>query len=117
MCGGSADEVTTDMVFAAAEQGDAQAKKIADAAADRLAVGLENLVALLDCQRIVLTGYVVKGNQYLLERVSSRINKTRDQYFKIENPVEVRLSAMGEEAAVIGAATLPLRCLIENGGD
>ncbi len=117
MCGGSADEVTTDMVFAAAEQGDAQAKMIADAAADRLAVGLENLVALLDCQRIVLTGYVVKGNQYLLERVSSRINKTRDQYFKIENPVEVRLSAMGEEAAVIGAATLPLRCLIENGGD
>lgn len=117
LCGGNADEITTDMVFAAAELGDEPAKKIADEAADHLAAGLENLVALLDCQRIVLTGYVVKNNRYLLARVRKRINLTRNLYFEIENPVEVHLSAMGEEAAVIGAATIPLRCLVENGGD
>ena len=108
MAGGNRKKVNSDIVFAAAEKGDSLARIIADSAIDNLAIGLSNLVSLFDCQRIILTGYVVKGNEYLLRRVSQKINETRSLYYG-NMPVELRLSEMGEEAAVVGAATLPLQ--------
>ena len=86
--------------------GDVLARRIADEAVYNLSIGLTNLVCLFDCQRIVLTGYVVKDNDYLLQKVSENINATRSLYYG-NVPVEVRLSKLGEEAAVIGAAALP----------
>ena len=79
--------------------GDVLAEKIADEAVINLCIGLTNLVFLFDCQRIVLTGYVVKDNSYLLEKISQRVNSTRSLYFG-DVPVEVCLSELGEEAAV-----------------
>ena len=72
------------------------------------------VICLIDCERIVLTGCVVKDNEYLVERVKRQINETRSLYYG-KMPVEVKLSTMGEEAAVVGAATLPLRNLVSNG--
>lgn len=109
-------KLTADAVFRAAKQGDPAAREIADQAIEYLAIGLNNLLALLDCQRLVLTGYVVKNNKYLLERVKEKINTARKIYYEVENPVDVELSTLGEEAAVIGAATIPLSNLIGNGG-
>lgn len=114
---GNPETVTTEMVFYAAANGDEVARTITDDVFERLSVGIGNLVSLLDCERIVLTGYVVKNNTELLKRVATRINQNRNNYFHIENPVDVRLSDMGEEAAVIGAATIPLRNLVESGGN
>lgn len=108
MAGGVTKKINADIVFKAARSGDTLASRIADEAIDNLAIGLENLVCLFDCQRIVLTGYVVKNNTYLLQRVSEKINSTRSLYYG-NIPVELRLSELGEEAAVIGAATLPLQ--------
>ena len=89
------------------------ARRIADDAVYNLSIGLTNLVCLFDCQRIVLTGYVVKDNKYLLEKVSEYINSTRSLYYG-NVPVEVRLSELGEEAAVIGAGALPLQNFLIN---
>ena len=61
----------------------------------------------------MITGYVVKDNDYLLQKVSENINATRSLYYG-NVPVEVRLSKLGEEAAVIGAAALPLQNFVLN---
>lgn len=111
LAGGNVKKINADIVFNAAEKGDALAKRIADEAIDYLSIGLANLVSLFDCQRIVLSGYVVKGNKYLLEKVSNSINTTRSYYYG-DAPVEVRLSKLGEEAAVIGAAAIPLQSFV-----
>lgn len=111
--GGDINKLDADTVFKAAAAGDMLAQKIADNAIHYLAVGLGNLVALLDCQLIVLTGYVTKDNEYLLTHVRDEINTTRSLYYG-DKPVEVKLSNMGEEAAVIGAATIGLRNFIDS---
>ncbi len=115
LAGGIVKKINCDIVFSAAAQGDVLAKRIADEAIDYLSIGLANLVSLFDCQRIVLTGYVVKNNTYLLDKVSDNINTTRSCYYG-DVPVEVRLSELGEEAAVIGAAALPLQSFVMQPG-
>ncbi len=117
MCECNTKMITAGMVFKAAETGDPVAKEIVNKAIDYLEIGIENLVDLMDFQRIVLTGYVVENNQYLLNRIQEKINYNRNHYFKVEKPVEICISSLGEEAAVIGAATIPLQNLIENGGE
>jgi len=114
MVNGEKEKIESDIVFNAAAVGDQLACRIVDDAIDILAIGLGNLICLFDCQLIVLTGCVVKDNEYLLERVKSQINETRSLYYG-DMPIEVKLSTMGEEAAVIGAATLPLRNLVISG--
>ena len=114
MVNGDKAKIDSDIVFEAAAKGDPLAQRIADNAIDSLAIGLGNLICLIDCERIVLTGCVVKDNEYLVERVKRQINETRSLYYG-KMPVEVKLSTMGEEAAVVGAATLPLRNLVSNG--
>ena len=79
LAGGIVKKINCDIVFSAAAQGDVLAKRIADEAIDYLSIGLANLVSLFDCQRIVLTGYVVKNNTYLLDKVSDNINTTRSR--------------------------------------
>lgn len=111
---GDKEKIDYDVVFRAAGKGDYLAQRIVDSAIDSLAIGLGNLICLFDCQLIVLTGCVVKDNEYLLNRVKTQINETRSLYYG-QMPVEVKLSTMGEEAAVIGAATLPLRNLVVSG--
>ncbi len=113
LAGGEPKKIRAETVFRAAAMGDVLAEKIADEAVINLCIGLTNLVFLFDCQRIVLTGYVVKDNSYLLEKISQRVNSTRSLYFG-DVPVEVCLSELGEEAAVIGAATLPLQNFVIN---
>lgn len=113
LAGGEPKKIRAETVFRAAAMGDVLAEKIADEAVVNLCIGLTNLVFLFDCQRIVLTGYVVKDNSYLLEKISQRVNSTRSLYFG-DVPVEVCLSELGEEAAVIGAATLPLQNFVIN---
>lgn len=113
LAGGDVNKINSDIVFKAAAMGDVLARRIADEAVYNLSIGLTNLVCLFDCQRIVLTGYVVKDNDYLLQKVSENINATRSLYYG-NVPVEVRLSELGEEAAVIGAATLPLQNFVWN---
>lgn len=113
LAGREPKKIRAETVFRAAAMGDVLAEKIADEAVINLCIGLTNLVFLFDCQRIVLTGYVVKDNSYLLEKISQRVNSTRSLYFG-DVPVEVCLSELGEEAAVIGAATLPLQNFVIN---
>lgn len=113
LAGGNINKINSDIVFKAAAMGDLLARRIADDAVYNLSIGLTNLVCLFDCQRIVLTGYVVKDNKYLLEKVSEYINSTRSLYYG-NVPVEVRLSELGEEAAVIGAGALPLQNFLIN---
>lgn len=114
MVSGDKAKIDYEVVFQAAGKGDYLAQRIVDNAIDSLAIGLGNLICLIDCQLIVLTGCVVKNNEYLLNRVKTQINEMRSLYYG-QMPVEVKLSTMGEEAAVIGAATLPLRNLVVNG--
>lgn len=113
---GEKEKIDVDIVFKAESAGDPLASKIIDNAIRYLTIGLENLISILDCKLVVLSGYVVKDNDWFAERVKKRINDNRQLYYG-DKPIDVKLSALGEEAAVIGAAMIPLRNWVISGDE
>lgn len=113
LAGNNKSKIDSDLVFKAAALGDELARSIIDNVVNYLAVGLENLISILDFKLIVLSGYVVKDNDEFVKRVKNQINNTRQLYYG-EKPIEIKVSALGEEAAVIGAATIPLRSWVSS---
>lgn len=114
LVGGDQSKIDVDVIFRAETAGDPLACKIVGNAIKYLAIGLENLISILDCNLVVLSGYVVKDKVDFVERVKKKINDNRRLYYG-EKPIDIKLSSMGEEAAVIGAAMIPLRNWVISG--
>lgn len=92
-------------VTAAAIAGDVQALAVFDEFADWFAVGLVNLVHVLDVQRCVIAGGVVEAGEVLIEAVR-RAFAARLVAPEHRPPVEIVAAQLGERAAAIGAALL-----------
>ncbi len=105
LAGGDADGVRGEHVTRAAAEGDAQARAVMDRFAWWVALGLANLVAILDPERIVLGGGLVASGEVLLVPV-------REAFAELveggEHRPEVAIVAatLGERAGAIGAALL-----------
>ena len=92
-------------VTAAAIAGDAAALAVFDEFADWFAVGLVNLVHVLDVQRCVIAGGVVEAGEVLLDAVR-RAFAARLVAPEHRPPVEIVAAQLGERAGAIGAALL-----------
>jgi glucokinase len=92
-------------VTIAAAEGDAQALVVIDQFAWWLALGLANLVAVLDPELVVLGGGLIEAGAVLLE-------PTRRSFGALVEggdhrpPVRVVAASLGERAGAIGAALL-----------
>lgn len=94
--GGEAGAAPTRAGIAAADAG--PAARFLDALADRLAVGVASVVAILDPGCLVLGGEVGQaGGDELAGRVSERVRRMSPL------PTEVRASALGGGAVLRGA--------------
>jgi glucokinase len=92
-------------VTAAAIAGDAGALAVIDEFADWFAVGLVNLVHLLDVGRCVIAGGVVEAGEVLIDAVR-RAFAARLVAPEHRPPVEIVGAELGERAGAIGAALL-----------
>jgi glucokinase len=96
---------TGEEVSALAIAGDAAALAVFEEFADWFAVGLVNLVHVLDVSRCVIAGGVVEAGEVLIDAVR-RAFAARLVAPDHRPPVEIVAAEMGERAGAIGAALL-----------
>lgn len=105
MAGGDPQQITGQMVTAAAKEGDPVALDVLETVADWIGRGLADLTAILDPEMIVLGGGVATAGEILLEPVQKAFEKnlTARLYRDI---AEITLAQLGVPAGLIGAADL-----------
>lgn len=100
--GGSADAVDGRLVAERAAAGDPDAEEVLDRHAHWVAVGLVNLVNLLDPEVIVLGGGVVAQGEPFRRRVVAEVQ--RRPTMSRGRTVDIRISTFGPAAGAVGAA-------------
>lgn len=105
MVNGDLSKISAKTPFDAARQGDAVAAGVVDKFLDYLAVGLGNIVNILQPEVIVLGGGVSKEGDNLLVPLKEKV--ARECYGEEGIPVaELRLALLGNDAGIVGAALL-----------
>jgi predicted NBD/HSP70 family sugar kinase len=87
---------------ALAERGNGAARRLLDAYADRLAIGLANLRQLLGSDYFIIHGDAVGGGE------SFRILLTEATNARSLAPVRITFSELGDRATVLGGAAVVL---------
>jgi glucokinase len=96
--------ITAEMVTQAARHGDAVAREILARTAGYLGIGLANLITLLSPEVIALGGGVMRGaSDLLLEPIRRAVAARCGSWVDLESR-RIVLSALGEEAGLLGAA-------------
>jgi glucokinase len=97
-------------VVRAARQGDSHARGAIDAAVRYTAMGIANLISLLNPEAVVLGGGVVQGGgDLLLEPIRSEVLRWAQPIAAARCRIE--LTQLGEDAGLLGAARLALTVL------
>ena len=107
---GGAEAVRGEHVGAAIATGNTQALELLDAFAADVAVGLTNLIYVLDPARIVLGGGLVEIGEPLRARVQGQVDATTlGGAYRPDVPVA--LADLGARSAALGAAMLARQLL------
>lgn len=107
LAGGDVDEVRGEHVTAAARAGDPESQAVLDEFAGWIALGLANLVNILDPAVVVIGGGLVDAADLLLPLVRAQLAE-RVMAGDRRPPVLLVPAALGERAGAIGAAVLAL---------
>ena len=91
-------------VAAAARRGDAAARRAVDETVEWLAMGIANLISALNPQVVVLGGGLMQASDLFLDPVRRAVRRWA-QPIAVEQ-CRIELTALGEDAALYGAARL-----------
>ena len=94
----------------AARNGDAEALEAFDTIAGWVALGLVNLVQILDIDRVVIGGGLAESADLLVPRVRAAYDE-RAVSPEHRPPVEIVAAELGERAGAIGAALLASKAI------
>jgi predicted NBD/HSP70 family sugar kinase len=103
LAGGDPGRVETATVLEAARAGDEVALGVVDRVADRMAHAVAALAGMLDPELVVISGAVADAGDLFLDRIRERLLPDL-----IDTPPRVSMSALGDQAVVIGAVRLAL---------
>jgi glucokinase len=101
---GKREQVTARTVVEAARKGDLVSRHILDAAVIYLAMGIANIVSILNPEMIILGGGLFQAADLLLEPVRREFRKWAQPL--AARTVRIEPSALGEDAGLYGAAKL-----------
>ncbi|HHW12867.1 MAG TPA: ROK family protein [Firmicutes bacterium] len=105
MVDGDLSKITAKTPFDAAKQGDAVGAAVVDKYLDYLAVGVVNIINILQPEVIVIGGGVSKEGENLLVPLKEKV--ARECYGQEGIPTaELRLALLGNDAGIVGAALL-----------
>lgn len=107
----AASGLTAERVFAAATGGDALAREILDAAGDAIAYGIAVLALSVNPEVITLGGGLASGGGPLGDAIHAGVARWRERSPVFREALDgdsVQVSALGHDAAVLGAASLVL---------
>jgi len=103
LCGNDPEQVTSAMVFDAAEQGDEVAKTILRRVAVLLGRLCANVVLTVQPQKIVIVGGLAERCQWVLSTINQTMYEKSWLLFKGLTKFEVVASRLGDMAGVLGA--------------
>jgi len=104
LAGGRIEDVTAETVAAAARGGDPLAVEVMAETASYLAMGIANIVSILNPEMIVLGGGLFQSGELLLEPVRRGIGKWAQPL--AARDLRVELSRLGEDAGLYGCGKL-----------
>ena len=106
LAGGDVDQIESAHVFTAARSGDLEAWGIVDTIAKYLAIGIANLVEILDPLAVIIGGGAAGDADLFLPATREYFGQMRRG--SGENPAEIRLAELGPRAGAVGAAAMAL---------
>lgn len=98
------DSITLEHIFRAATNGDELSKQALKEAGHFLGIGISTLVNLFNPQKIIITGEVFIGNEFIIQSLEDAVNQ-RSLYTNTRN-LEITTSNLGGFSGAIGASTL-----------
>lgn len=104
LCHGNPEAIEAEMVFQAAHLGDKLATELLNSASEYLGMAIANMINLLNPEMIIFSGHFSSSQDLSLLSLKEKIRK----YAMPESfaKVDIATSALGDEAAVLGATTL-----------
>ena len=95
-------ELSTKEVFDLYNSKDSEIIDIIEKWVDNIAIGIADIIAVVDPEVIVLGGAVPINNKFLMPMISKKVKE------KVADPnmVDIRLAELGDDAGLIGAAML-----------
>ena len=102
---GEIDKVEAKDVFDCAKEGDAFSLDIVDYEAEYLAMGIGNVLNLINPEKIILAGGVSLAGDIVLDRVKEKLPKYA-MSVAIENGFSIELGILGNDSGIYGASAL-----------
>ncbi|SJZ83493.1 ROK family protein [Garciella nitratireducens] len=102
--GGKIDQIEGKTIIDAAREGDILAKEAMDRLIQYLAIGIVNLLNVLDPEKVVIGGGLSKAGDFLLNPLKEEVQKRLS--FKEVTYGDIVLARLGNDAGIIGAAFL-----------
>jgi predicted NBD/HSP70 family sugar kinase len=109
LCGGNAAKIDAKMVFDAAEAGDSPALKIINSAAENIGVGISMAVNLLDPDRVLLCGGLMRNGPGFLELI--KVSMEEHLAAKNDRGLILQAGTMDEYSTAKGAARVLMNTL------
>jgi glucokinase len=101
---GDLHRITAEVVVEAVRQGDRGAQEVLDHAAIYLAMGIANIVSMLNPEIVVLGGGLMQAGELLLDPIEKEFRRWAQPI--AARQVRIELSALGEDAGLFGAGRL-----------
>lgn len=106
MVDGDLSKIEAKTIFDAAKKGDAFAMDLVDYEAEYLAMGLGNILNIIDPEVLILGGGVAQAGDILLNAVKEKLKKYALPI--TSSKLKIKLSELGNDAGVKGASALVL---------
>ena len=110
LAGGRADAIRSEHIFEAARAGDLEAWGIVETIARYLALGIANLVEVLDPLAVILGGGIIRDGDLFMPLTKKHFEQTRRG--SGERAVPLRCAELGDQCGAIGAAALALGLVV-----
>lgn len=104
MAGGQTEKITAETVMEAARKNDPLALKVVDMTIQYLAMGIANIISILNPGMVVLGGGLFQASDLLLEPVRREFKRWAQPL--AAEKVRIELSLLGEDAGLYGAGKL-----------
>ncbi|MCX7918325.1 MAG: ROK family transcriptional regulator [bacterium] len=101
------ESITSEKVYIAATRGDKLCRRILQEAGTHLGIGAANLVNILNPALLIIGGALTKAGEFILEPL---LRTLQERSLSVSaQAVKIRVSELGDDAALLGATTLILK--------
>lgn len=101
---GGPETITTEAVIIAARKGDPFARRVLEETAAYLAMGVANLISVLNPQMVVLGGGLMQAADLMFDSLRREVREWAQPL--AAQQVRIELTQLGEDAGLLGAAQL-----------